>query len=199
MPIYRVSNFVPPYHTTANFLLDPNDVGGPLKEDVDVNIKDESGANPIHHASRAGELECLTFLIDHDATIEAVAYGGQRSIHMAANFMRESCLIKLIESGADTNALDDYGNSAAIFAFARGVFANCRILLEAGCDAGHKNAAGATVSLYVYPQPCFPHNSKPDAHDALSLQCLAPHTRVRPPPPLSHPPAPLAVSPQVCP
>ena len=137
----------------ANFLLDSNDPGGPLKEDVDVNIKDESGANPIHHASRAGKLECLTFLIDHDATIEAVAYGGQRSIHKAANFMRESCLIKLIESGADTNALDDYGNSALIIAFARGVFANCRILLEAGCDAGIKNAAGATVRL-----PCFSCN-----------------------------------------
>ena len=79
-----------------NFLLDPNDEGGPLIDGCDVNQKDAAGATAIHHAARSGMLDALKFLVAHDGDVNASSYGGMRALHHAANMMQESAILFLL-------------------------------------------------------------------------------------------------------
>jgi hypothetical protein len=79
-----------------NFLLDPNDEGGPLVEGCDVNQKDAAGATAIHHAARSGMLDALKFLVAHDGDVNTSSYGGMRALHHAANMMQESAILFLL-------------------------------------------------------------------------------------------------------
>ncbi len=45
-----------------------------LKEDKPVDIQDNTGCMPIHHAAALGHLECLEALIDHDKGKDVFCY-----------------------------------------------------------------------------------------------------------------------------
>lgn len=54
-----------------------------LKNDADVNAKDESGSTPLHLASSKGSYETMTILIEYGADVAAKDSNDRTAMHLA--------------------------------------------------------------------------------------------------------------------
>ncbi|OMO66254.1 hypothetical protein CCACVL1_21243 [Corchorus capsularis] len=78
-----------------------------------VNIRDESGATPLHLAAREGWPNCVHALLDNGALVCASTggngYPGSTPLHFAARGGSIECIRKLLAWGADRLQPDSYG------------------------------------------------------------------------------------------
>jgi len=91
-----------------------------LKEQgTDVNVKDNNGWTPMHHAAKYGRLEVMKWLKDQGADINAKTNDGLTPMHMAANSFNNSIktMTWLKEQGADINAKTNEGKTPLDLAY----------------------------------------------------------------------------------
>ncbi|XP_069488371.1 ankyrin repeat domain-containing protein 53 isoform X2 [Ambystoma mexicanum] len=80
---------------------------------ADVNLASVAGWRPIHlvlsKKSGPRALECMEYLIEQGADINAKTETRVTPLHQAANEGLLDCIVVLTEAGADTHAVDAYG------------------------------------------------------------------------------------------
>jgi ankyrin repeat protein len=114
-----------------------------LASGVDVNLM-EDGATPLYMAVNFGSafaerrlqerLECISMLLEAGASISNIGRDGT-ALHYAARNESPAyhpVITLLMESGADVNAVNYFGESALAMAAERGTAAAVRTLISAG-------------------------------------------------------------------
>jgi hypothetical protein len=90
---------------------------------INVNVKDVSGATPLHEAARNGHIEISRLLLQNGAEVNVKSNdgnGGQTPLHYAASQGHVDILHLLVENGADLEAQDNNGWRALHCAAIRG-------------------------------------------------------------------------------
>ncbi|XP_043926690.1 espin-like protein [Protopterus annectens] len=118
---------------------------------LDVDVADEQGATPVHHAARTGKFDCLQFLV-----LEAKLPGNQRAkngaspAHDAAATGNLAELKFLIESGGcSLQDRDASGATVLHLAVRFGRLETIQWLLQAGCDPTLVTESGAISAHYA--------------------------------------------------
>uniref|UniRef100_A0A2I3S013 Uncharacterized protein n=1 Tax=Pan troglodytes TaxID=9598 RepID=A0A2I3S013_PANTR len=104
------------------------------KTTMDLNIRDAKKRTALHWACANGHAEVVTLLVDRKC---------QTDILDALQYQREACANILIDSAADPNIVDVYGNTAVHYA----VYSENLSVLSCGADIEVKNKAGHTPLL----------------------------------------------------
>lgn len=76
-----------------------------------VNVSDENGYTPLHHAVKEGHLEMVKFLVKQGASINSGGSSGRMALHSAAEFGNLDVLKYLVKCGADINSRDPLGRT----------------------------------------------------------------------------------------
>ena len=101
-----------------------------------VNLQDEPGMTPLHHAanadSKGSHLKMIELLIDRGANVNAIDDTHHTPLHLASN--KETAEL-LIDAGADVNAKTKRTGETALF------------------SACHGAAQGASKSCLLYTSP----------------------------------------------
>ena len=86
-----------------------------------VNLQDEPGMTPLHHAIKGNwnrsNFDIIKLLIDKGANVNAECDRGRTPLHEAGYIGSLSVVKLLIEKGADVNALDNQGRTPKDVAF----------------------------------------------------------------------------------
>ncbi|CAL5428157.1 unnamed protein product [Camellia sinensis] len=101
---------------------------------ADVDIPDSDGNPPIVFALAAGSAECVCALIKKSSNvISRLREGFSSSVaHVCAYYGQPDCMREILLAGADSNVLDDHGDSILHVALAK-KFTECAIaILENG-------------------------------------------------------------------
>ena len=92
-----------------------------LDEGGNVNLQDEPGMTPLHHAanadSKGSHLKMIELLIDRGANVNAIDGTHHTSLHLASN--KEAAEL-LIDAGADVNAKTKRAGETALFSASHG-------------------------------------------------------------------------------
>jgi ankyrin repeat protein len=141
MEIPARHNFSPIFRAAMN--LDAQALRHELASGVDVNLM-EDGAAPLYMAVNFGSLyaeeklqerlECISMLLEAGASISNIGRDGT-ALHYAAKNKSPAYLpviTLLMESGADVNAVNFFGNSVLALAAESGTTGAVRMLISAG-------------------------------------------------------------------
>jgi len=103
------------------------------------------GMTPLHWASRAGSLECLRWLLDLGAEVDARNDAHRTSIQLAAECGRAEAVKLLAAAGADMDTQDRKGRSPLHRATYEGHAEAAEALLAAGANSNMQNKNGKTA------------------------------------------------------
>ncbi|KAJ3080403.1 hypothetical protein HDU99_008470, partial [Rhizoclosmatium hyalinum] len=97
-----------------------------------VDVYDDDGWTPLHHAAYSGSTEAVNVLLNYGADVNARDKWKRAPLHFACN---HSIALLLLNHGAAPNALDSYNRSPLCYAisFSREVDLVC-LLLERGAN-----------------------------------------------------------------
>ncbi|HEX5323530.1 MAG TPA: ankyrin repeat domain-containing protein [Capsulimonadaceae bacterium] len=97
-------------------------------------------------AQRPQAVDCVRFLLDHKANIDAVADYGGTALMCASSVGNADMVQLLLERGAKVNIREaTYGNTALIDASQAGSLASVKLLLAHGADVSVANNRGETA------------------------------------------------------
>jgi ankyrin repeat protein len=117
-----------------------------------VNIKDEAGNTPIHHAAIAGSTQMIEFLLSGGADINAQNTQLNTALHEAIQNRNENSSIMLIEKGADLTTTNIFEQTPLHKAASLNQKATGEILIDKGADIDPKDRWQRTPFLYVARQ-----------------------------------------------
>jgi uncharacterized protein len=121
-------------------------------EEEIIDIILESGPTlTIHEAAAAGIEDRVRELIRDRSAINSVSHDGWTPLHLAVFFNQNQIAERLIEEGANVNALstNSQGVSPLHSALANKNVRIAKLLLQRGADPGAVSAAGFTPLHYV--------------------------------------------------
>lgn len=113
-----------------------------------IDILDGEARTPLIYASFSGNIEMLKWLIDQGAEIDHQDRSGICSLHAASQNGHIRIIEKLLESGANPNLVDSFGNGPLWTATmkSKGDETITSTLIKGGADPHHKNNAGKSPS-----------------------------------------------------
>jgi serine/threonine protein kinase len=91
-----------------------------LKEEANVNAKDERDNTPLHFAASNGYIEVVKLLIENGAYVNAKNKNGSTPLHYAANKGHIEVFKLLLEHGANPNIKNNNGKTAIDLAREKG-------------------------------------------------------------------------------
>lgn len=116
-----------------------------LKYGADPDIRTSNGNAPLMFAVRAPSPACIAPLLQYGVTVNSQNAQGFSALHYAAYYKNDrSYLEPLIESGADTEASDQYGWSPLISAVEYDHLESAKTLLSCGANIEHRDKDGLT-------------------------------------------------------
>lgn len=103
------------------------------------------GMTPLHWASRAGSLECLRWLLDRGAEVDARNDAHRTPLQLAAECGRAEAVKLLAAAGADLDTQDRKGRTPLHRATYEGHAEAAEALLAGGADPNVQNRNGKTA------------------------------------------------------
>ena len=114
-----------------------------LDAGVDVNVKDEGGETPLHHAALKGHKEIAEVLITNGADLNAKdLLDDSTPLHWAAQFDQKEIVELLIAEGAAVNAKNMDGETPLHKAVPKEIV---KLLIFNGADVNAKSKFGHTA------------------------------------------------------
>jgi ankyrin repeat protein len=120
--------------------------------DGNVNVVDDSGRTPLHHAIEAGHLEIVRFLLKQGAKIDMSRSDKSTPCHIAAATGNVEVLRLLLgrgEKGPCLKALNDQGSTPLHLAAAGGHAKAVDYLLSVGAPVNSRRSYGNTPMHYA--------------------------------------------------
>ena len=129
-----------------------------LDQGGNVNLQDEPGMTPLHHAVNAdwkgSHLEIIRLLIDRGANVKAIDDTHHTPLHLASN--KEAAGL-LIDAGADVNAKTKRTGETSLFSAAHGAAQGAsksyemylhltKLLIAKGADVNVKLKSGSMLT-----------------------------------------------------
>lgn len=167
-----------------------------LEHGADVNAQDADGDTALMRAARRGHIAALDGLLASGADPNLGGNSGRTALHEAIyGKASESCVRRLIEAGADVNAMHDRTSTPLGSAAYFGQTEIVRILIESGADISlpdsplysavlERHADVVRVLLEAGVSPHGPDENLMELAisngDAESLQLLIEHNAPRP-------------------
>ena len=100
-------------------------------------------ATPLHWAAEQGNVQAMRILLDHGADLHAQQLSGATTLHLAAGRSRNPEAVRLLLArGAKVDALNHLRMTPLLNAAASGQKEIVTLLLAAGADPKHRDAAG---------------------------------------------------------
>lgn len=115
-----------------------------LNEGAKVNVRNPQGVTLIEYAVESGDMALVDEVIDAGADLSATTRGFT-PLMSAAWEGRTPMVKKLVRSGADVNARDDYGRTAVMLAILRNKFEAVKYLAENNADLNLRESDGLTA------------------------------------------------------
>lgn len=109
---------------------------------VSVDCADKNGFAALHHASQAGEIKTVTFLLNHEANINAEGLLGETAYLLADNDVMASYLL---QKGAEKIDKSKYGVTPVMLAARHGRINRLKTLLKNGADVNAKDMQGVSA------------------------------------------------------
>jgi len=135
-----------------------------ISKGVDINVKDDEGLTPLHHAIKEGHTELARFLIDQDANLNAKEKRWDYApLHYAIWFENIDIVEVLVNKGVDVNYTPkrDYSPLInAIWCKDKYRYNMVRLLLDHGARFNVKDQEGWTA---------FRRAAKDGHHDVIEL------------------------------
>ncbi len=128
-----------------------------LDQGGNVNLQDEPGMTPLHHAVNSDwkgkNFEMIKLLIDRGANAKAIDDTHHTPLHMASN--KETAEL-LMDAGADVNAKTKHTGETSLYAAARNAaqghsksydiyLALAKVLIDKGADPNVKLKSGSMI------------------------------------------------------
>lgn len=123
-------------------------IGKHLKISNIIDVEDDRGRSPLHHAASKGHIDVMTLLLDKGANINAQDESGNKPLHYAANNGHIEVAKLLLKKGANVNAETECGGTALGNAVYKRDFDMARLLLENGATF-HSGRTGSTPLHFV--------------------------------------------------
>jgi hypothetical protein len=120
-----------------------------LKEGADVNVRDEQGWTPLHHAAMRGAASVVLLLLEKGADVNARASDGATPLHMAAAYSNPNVVDLLISKGADVNAKDNSGRTPLHYAVMNSSLSTVELLLSRKANPNAADNEGRTPLHYA--------------------------------------------------
>ncbi|KAI8810191.1 ankyrin repeat-containing domain protein [Cladochytrium replicatum] len=86
-----------------------------LRKGLDINAVDNEGYTPLAEAARSGDSDAFDYLLSKGAKSDIPLPEGMTLLMVVAEKLSSSTATGLIESGADVNAKDKYGQTALLY------------------------------------------------------------------------------------
>jgi len=123
-----------------------------LEEGADANVKDNSGATPLHFVAILYVDEIGAYiaelLIKYGADVNAKDENGYAPLHWAVTLGKSRIINVLLENGADVNAKDNIGSTPlhrVVVSHEESKRSNiAKVLIEHGADVNARNHQGLT-------------------------------------------------------
>lgn len=137
--------------------IEANDVAAmeeAIKNGADINARRKDGSSVIMYAAHEGRAECLRWLIDRGADVNAMDNCGRTALMGVVRYgYSNDCLDILVGAGADVNIADHYGVTATMIVATDGRFAGVtggaewlRVFIKAGADINAVDCRGYTAA-----------------------------------------------------
>ena len=133
--------------------MEPGRVKALLDQGAEVNIRDDEGKTPLHHAAFSGSRAIAELIIAKGPEINIKDANNMTPLHIAAWRSMVEVTELLLENGADVNAVDDTGETALHMAAKVGQAAIASLLITKGAPIDAKQSNGATA-LHMAANTC---------------------------------------------
>jgi len=123
-----------------------------LLEKVDVNRRNKEGNSPLYLAFRENKREIFDLLLESNADVKVPGNNNRTVLHLAAAYDDVELVQKLIERGADVNAVDDIDGDIPLIQTCLGNYRQMemiKLLLDKGAEINHQGNNKATCLFYV--------------------------------------------------
>ena len=116
------------------------------KQGLDVNIGDDKGLTPFHHAAAYGQLEsvCTLLRLGGRESMTKVAGTGGTPLHQAVGKGHKDIVSLLLNEGCPINVVDSEGASVLHYAVQGGQIHMIEMLVEQGLDVNVGDDEGRT-------------------------------------------------------
>ena len=116
--------------------------GNEIRYDNRIHTASSSGITSLMLAAKHGSENCLQYLLDEGANVNAQCAEALTALMFAAEQGKTKCVELLLQGGADVKETDERGMTALMYAAKGGHAACLNLLLQAGADltdSGDKN------------------------------------------------------------
>jgi ankyrin repeat protein len=123
--------------------------GGVLKKlqklGADLDLPDDDGFRLLHKASKAGDSDVVSYLLNSEVDVDSETREGLPPIFYAVYGNHKEIVLQLLEHSCKVNVQDSSGNTLLHIAVANGCQEIVKYLLKAGCNVNDQNNSGNTV------------------------------------------------------
>jgi len=108
-----------------------------------INVADNAGIQPIHHAAKGCHNELVEYLLECGADSNATTSNGWTPIHYAVLYGHREMVECLVGRGADINASDNEGSYPIHYAVMAGQISMVEYLVAQGANIGATDGHGS--------------------------------------------------------
>nr|CAD7445704.1 unnamed protein product [Timema bartmani] len=116
-----------------------------IREDADINLRDNKGFTALHHAVYSQEVDVLNVLLKMKAGCNIEDHKKRLPLHYAISKKSFAVVQCLVEGGSIVNAPDDEGVTALHLTARNGRFDYIKYLLQNGADVNLTDNKGLTA------------------------------------------------------
>jgi hypothetical protein len=127
-----------------------DDVAKVLLDLCKVNLQDEDGYTPLHHAAEKGHIKVVQLLLDKSGPQINIRSNSQSTpLCLAASKGHETVVKLLIDRGANLEAENEVGRTPLLWAAEKGHEAVVKLLIDRGANLEVKDGFGRTPLLWA--------------------------------------------------
>ncbi|GAX73516.1 hypothetical protein CEUSTIGMA_g968.t1 [Chlamydomonas eustigma] len=112
--------------------------------DKDGVISSITGRTPLHRCVDAGQIKCLSVLLNSGANVHATDADDQTTLHLATSNGFLDCVIMLLRFGAHLNAVDAFGRTPLVWTAIHGYYDILALLISKGAVVNTSEPNGNT-------------------------------------------------------
>ncbi|XP_023311846.1 uncharacterized protein LOC108905886 [Anoplophora glabripennis] len=116
-----------------------------LTRKAGVNVKDENGDTPLHHAVKRGHWEMTKYLIEQGADVNIRNHDRSTALHFAASLGHLEIVKYLVGLGVDVGIRDNYGRTALHLAAQRSELDVIKYFVKDDTDLSIKDRRESTA------------------------------------------------------